>query len=47
MDNELDEVIRERSLLEMSDEELGIPEPEEELLEVRPEDLEIVKDFDV
>ena len=42
VDNELDEVIRERSLLEMSDEELGIPEPEEELLEVRPEDLEII-----
>ena len=52
VDNELDEVIRERSLLEMSDEELGIPEPEEELLEVRPEDLvrldenEVVEDFD-
>jgi len=34
-DNELDEVIKERSLLEMSDEELG--------LEVNPEDLEIIK----
>ena len=30
-DNELDEVIKERSLLEMSDAELGIPEPEEEI----------------
>jgi len=45
-DNELDEVIRERSLLEMSDEELGIPEPEMEE-EITPDQLEIVKDFDV
>ena len=48
-DNELDEVIKERSLLEMSDAELGIPEPEAELLEVKPEDLEMierVEDFD-
>jgi hypothetical protein len=41
-DNELDEVIKERSLLEMSDEELGIPEPEE----VQVENLERVEDFD-
>ena len=34
-DNELDEVIRERSLLEMSDEELG--------LEIKPEDLEVIE----
>jgi hypothetical protein len=43
-DNELDEVIKERSLLEMSDEELGL-EPEE--IEITPKNLEIVKDFDV
>jgi hypothetical protein len=41
-DNELDEVIKERSLLEMSDEELGIPEPEQ----IKIEDLERVEDFD-
>ena len=52
-DNELDEVIKERSLLEMSDEELGIPDPEAPENEITPEDLvrldgdEIVKDFDV
>jgi hypothetical protein len=34
-DNELDEVIKERSLLEMSDEELG--------LEIKPEDLEVIE----
>jgi hypothetical protein len=51
-DNELDEVIRERSLLEMSDDELGLPDPDEEEVEINPEDLvrleddEIVDDFD-
>ena len=51
-DNELDEVIKERSLLEMSDEELGLPDPEEPEIEIKPEDLhrledgEIVNDFD-
>ena len=51
-DNELDEVIKERSLLEMSDEELGLPDPEAEEIEIKPEDLhrledgEIVNDFD-
>ena len=45
VDNELDEVIRERSLLEMSDEELGIPEPEEEI-KITADQLERVEDFD-
>jgi len=51
-DNELDEVIRERSLLEMSDDELGLPDPEAEENTIDPEDLvrleddEIVDDFD-
>ena len=51
-DNELDEVIRERSLLEMSDAELGLPDPEAEENTINPEDLvrldgdEIVDDFD-
>jgi len=51
-DNELDEVIKERSLLEMSDAELGLPDPEHEEVEINPEDLvrldgdEIVDDFD-
>ena len=40
--NELDEVIKERSLLEMTDEELGIPEPEQ----ITPDQLERVEDFD-
>jgi hypothetical protein len=50
---ELDEVIKERSLLEMTDEELGIePElPDEDApeIEIKPEDLQrldIVDDFD-
>jgi hypothetical protein len=42
VDNELDEVIKERSLLDMSDEELGIPEPEQ----ITPDQLERVEDFD-
>lgn len=46
-DNELDEVIKERSLLEMTDAELGLPDPDAQELEIRPEDLEIIKDFDV
>ena len=52
-DNELDEVIKERSLLEMTDAELGLPDPDAQELEIKPEDLvrldgdEIVKDFDV
>ena len=51
-DNELDEVIKERSLLEMTDEELGLPDPDAQELEIRPEDLvrldgnEVVEDFD-
>lgn len=45
-DNELDEVIRERSLLEMSDEELGLPDPEAEEIEITPDQLERVDDFD-
>ena len=51
-DNELDEVIKERSLLEMSDAELGLPDPEEPEVEVKAEDLvrldgsEVVDDFD-
>jgi len=51
-DNELDEVIRERSLLEMSNAELGLPDPEEPENEINPKDLvrldgdEIVDDFD-
>lgn len=51
-DNELDEVIRERSLLEMSDAELGLPDPEEPENTINPEDLvrldgdEVVDDFD-
>ena len=53
---ELDEVIKERSLLEMTDEELGIepelPDPDHEEVTINPEDLvrldgdEIVDDFD-
>ena len=46
-DNELDEVIKERSLLEMTDAELALPDPDAQELEIRPEDLEIIKDFDV
>jgi hypothetical protein len=55
-DNELDQVIRERSLLEMSDEELGLepelPDPGAAENEIDPKDLvrldgdEIVDDFD-
>jgi hypothetical protein len=52
VDNELDEVIKERSLLEMSDAELGLPDPEGPEVEVKVEDLvrldgnEVVEDFD-
>jgi hypothetical protein len=52
IDNELDEVIKERSLLEMTDAELGLPDPDAQELEIRPEDLvrldgnEVVEDFD-
>jgi hypothetical protein len=42
-DNELDEVIKERSLLEMSDEELGLEVKPEELVKL---DSEVVDDFD-
>ena len=51
-DNELDEVIRQRSLLEMSDAELGLPDPDAEENTIDPENLvrledgEIVDDFD-
>ncbi len=51
-DNELDEVIKERSLLEMSDAELGLPDPEEPENTIDPKELhrledgEIVDDFD-
>ena len=52
IDNELDEVIKERSLLELTDAELGLPDPDAQELEIRPEDLvrldgnEVVEDFD-
>jgi hypothetical protein len=52
IDNELDEVIKERSLLEMSDAELGLPDPEAEENAINPKNLvrldgdEIVNDFD-
>ena len=55
-EEELDAVIKERSLLEMTDEELGIepelPDPDHEEVTINPEDLvrldgdEIVDDFD-
>jgi hypothetical protein len=48
-DTELDDVIRERSLLEMTDEELGLPELEEPEDDITPDQLEkldIVEDFD-
>jgi hypothetical protein len=46
VDNELDEVIKERSLLEMSDAELGLPDPEAKENTITPDQLERVEDFD-
>ena len=49
-DNELDEVIRERSLLELTDEELGLPDNDAPEIEIKPEDLEVIErvdDFDL
>jgi len=46
IDNELDEVIKERSLLEMSDAELGLPDPEAKENTITPDQLERVEDFD-
>lgn len=52
-DNELDEVIKQRSLLDMTDEELGLepelPDPDGPEIEINPEDLQrldTVDDFD-
>lgn len=42
-DNELDEVIRERSLLEMTDAELGLPDPEAEEIKIDPTKLERIE----
>lgn len=42
-DNELDEVIKERSLLEMSDQELGLPDPEHEEVTIDPTQLERIE----
>jgi hypothetical protein len=46
VDNELDEVIKERSLLEMTDAELGLPDPKEPENTITPDQLERVEDFD-